>query len=295
MNTPANKYAGIKTLSYKIFGKLSSRFMLLKPIYEKSGLSIWYESYIALMIFSSIITFIAVLGVGLPLHYILFGLAVTHLVPVVLMLAVVAAILVVVIFVVYPINRVNQRKTEIESSLIYTTGYMGVLAAGGISIEQIFDRVNQVERHIAIKELAKRLTTDVNVFGLDIIAALNDVIKRSPSVVFSKLLDGITNTLKTSGDLKGLLTFETERLLSKKREDMKKTLNTLLGLGEVYIAGVVMGPVTFIIMITILSVMGNVAFGMSPILQLNLLVFLGIPAICMIFIIILNSVLPEEE
>jgi flagellar protein FlaJ len=269
--------------------------MFLKPIYEQSGLSMWYESYVALMLFSAMITFIAVLVIGVPLHYILFRLAVTQLVPAVLMLAVVAAILVLVIFVVYPINRTKQRKAEIESSLVYTTGYMGVLAAGGISIEQIFDRVNQVEHRTAIKELAKRLTTNVNVFGLDIIAALKDVIKHSPSDVFSKLLVGITNTLKTSGDLKGLLTFETERLMSKKREDMKKTLNTLLGLGEVYIAGVVMGPVTFIIMITILSVMGNVAFGMSPILQLNLIVFLGIPAICMVFIVMLNGVLPAEE
>ena len=172
---------------------------------------------------------------------------------------------------------------------------MSVLAAGGLSIEQIFDRVNQVEHHAAIKDLAKRLITDVNIFGLDIIAALSDVTIHSPSEVFSKLLLGITNTLKTSSDLKGLLTFETDLLLTKKREQMKKTLNSLLALGEVYIAGVVMGPVTFIIMITILSVMGNVAFGLSAIFQLNLLVFVGIPAICMIFIVILNSALPQEE
>ena len=135
----------------------------------------------------------------------------------------------------------------------------------------------------------------MKVFGLDVTSSLNDVIKHSPSEVFSKLLVGITNTLKTSGDLKGLLTFETERLLSMKREQLKKTLNTLLGLGEVYIAGVVMGPVTFIIMITILSVMGSVTFGMSPIMQLNLLVFMGIPMICLVFSVILNSALPQEE
>jgi hypothetical protein len=38
-----------------------------------------------------------------------------------------------------------------------------------------------------------------------------------------------------------------------------------------------------------------VAFGISPIMQLNLLVFLGIPMICLVFIIILNGALPQEE
>ena len=295
MTAPSDKHAFLKALSYGLFGKVSSHFMFLKPVYAKSGLSMWYESYIALMLFSSAVTFITAFITSALLHYFLFKLAITQLIPATLILSIVTSIIVAVIFVIYPINRGNQRKAEIDSNLVYTAGYMSVLAAGGISVERIFDRVVQVERHTVIRELAKKIVTNVNVFGLDVASALNDTIKHSPSEVFSKLLVGILNTLKTSGDLKGLLTFETDKLLSKKREQLKKTLNTLLGLGEVYIAGVVMGPVTFIIMITILSVMGNVAFGISPIMQLNLLVFLGIPMICLVFIIILNSTLPQEE
>jgi flagellar protein FlaJ len=269
--------------------------MFLKQVYVQSGISRLYESYVALMLFSAVITFVVAFAIGALLHYFLFNLAITQFVLAVLALSTVASIIVIAMFVVYPLYRRKQMGAEIDSNLVYTTGYMEVLSAGGIPIERIFDRVIQVERHAAIRDSAKRLITDVKVFGLDVVSSLNDVIKHSPSEVFSKLLVGVANTLKTSGDLKGLFAFETERLLSLKKEQMKKTLNTLLGLGEVYIAGVVMGPVTFIIMITILSVMGTVAFGMSPIMQLNLLVFLGIPMICLVFIIILNSALPQEE
>ena len=285
----------LEALSYKLFGKAASRFMLLKQVYERSGISRLYESYIALMLFSSVLAFVTAFVTGTLLNYFLFRLAITQYVMAVLVLSTIASIIVIIMFVAYPIYHGKQRREEIDSNLVYTAGYMGVLSAGGISVERIFDRVIQVERRPAIIDLAKRLITDMRVFGLDVTSSLNDVIKHSPSEVFSKLLVGITNTLKTSGDLKGLLTFETERLLGMKREQLKKTLNTLLGLGEVYIAGVVMGPVTFIIMITILSVMGSVAFGMSPIMQLNLLVFLGIPMICLVFIVILNSALPQEE
>lgn len=295
MSGTSEKESFLEALSYKLFGKAASRFMLLKQVYERSGISRLYESYIALMLFSSVLAFVIAFVTGILLHYFLFRLAIMQYVMAVLVLSIIASITVIIMFFAYPIYHGKQRRAEIDSNLVYTAGYMGVLSAGGISVERIFDRVIQVERRPAIRDLAKRLITDMRVFGLDVTSALNDVIKHSPSEVFSKLLIGITNTLKTSGDLKGLLAFETERLLGMKREQLKKTLNTLLGLGEVYIAGVVMGPVTFIIMVTILSVMGSVAFGMSPIMQLNLLVFLGIPMICLVFIVILNSALPQEE
>lgn len=295
MSDTSQKDSFITALSYRLFGKAASRFKLLKHVYLQSGISRLYESYVALMLFSAIVTFFAVFVTGALLHYFLFSLTITQLFLAVFALSTVASITVITLFVAYPLYRRKQMRAEIDLNLVYTTGYMEVLSAGGIPIERIFDRVIQVERHPAIRDSAKRLITDVKVFGLDVISSLNDVIKHSPSEVFSKLLAGIINTLKTSGDLTGLFTFETERLLSLKKEQMKKTLNTLLGLGEVYIAGVVMGPVTFIIMITILSVMGTVAFGISPIMQLNLLVFLGIPMICLLFIIILNNALPQEE
>jgi flagellar protein FlaJ len=291
----SQKESFLTVVSYRLFGKAASRFTFLRQVYEQSGISRLYESYVALMLFSSAVTFVTATVIGALVHSFLFSLALTQFVAAVLVISTVASIIVFAIFVVYPLYHGKQNRAEIDSNLVYTAGYMGVLSAGGISIERIFDRVVQVERHPAIRDLAKRLMTDMKVFGLDVVSSLNDVIKHSPSEVFSKLLVGIINTLKTSGDLKSLLTFETERLLSMKREQLKKTLNTLLGLGELYIAGVVMGPVTFIIMITILSVMGNVAFGISPIMQLNLLVFLGIPMICLVFIIILNGALPQEE
>jgi len=295
MKTPAEKHTTLKTISYKIFGNIAPKITMIKTNYTQSGIKIWYESYISIMLFSAMMTFILTLAAGIPIQYLLLKSSLTQIIPATLALATSLAITTIVIFLVYPIYCTKQRKNEIDTNLVYTTGYMSALATGGISIEKIFDRVNQVETHKPIKDLAKQLITNVNVFGLDIVAALKDINKHTPSDVFSKLITGIINTIKTSGDLKSLLTFETESLLTKKREEMKKTLNALLGLGEVYIAGVVMGPVTFIIMITILSVMGSSGMGISSIFLLNLLVFFGIPAICLVFIVVLNSALPSEK
>ena len=285
----------LAVVSYRLFGRMSSHFTFLKKAYVQSGLSRSYESYMALMLFSSSVAFLSIFVADNLVNSILFGLPLFQSLTASLILSCIFLLIVPAIFIAYPIYRGDQRKKQIETSLVYTTGYMGVLAAGGISAERIFERVTQVEQHLPIRELASRAMANIRIFGLDVVSSLNDVILHSPSETFSKLLTSITNTLKTSGDLKSLLTFETQRLLHTKKEELKKTLNTMTAFGELYITGVVIGPIVFIVMITILSVMGTVTFGISPVMQLNLLVFFGIPALSAVCIVILNGILPEEE
>ena len=288
----------LTVMSNRLFSRItsqSSRFTAFKQVYQKSGLARMYESYVALMLFSSLVTFISAFTVGILLHRFLFNLTLFQYFIATLSFSCTISLIIPVAFILYPLSRKNQRRKEIDTNLIYTTGYMGVLSAGGIPIERIFDRVAQVEQHPPINDLAKRFMTNIKMFGLDVASSLEDITLRSPSEAFSKLLTGIANTVKTSGDLRSLLTFETKRLLHAKREQLKKTLSTLISLGEIYIAAMVMGPIVFIVMITILSIMGSVAFGLSPVEQLNLLVFFGLPTISTIFILMLNGVLPEEE
>jgi len=290
-----NSARWLTTVSYKLFRKIAPQLTFLRQIYQQSGASRLYESYISLMFFVSLIAFISASGIGALIHYFLFSLTLSQYFAAVLTFSCTITLTVPIIFVLLPLYRRYRRRKEIDVNLVYTTGYMGVLSAGGIPIERLFERVAQVEQHAAIKDLAQRLLTNIKMFGLDATSSIRDIIARSPSESFSKLLTSITNTVKTSGDLRSLLTFETKRLLHEKREQLKKTLGTLTLLAEIYITAVVMGPIVFTVMLTILSIMGNVAFGLSAVEQLNLLVFFGLPVISMIFIVILNSVLPEEE
>lgn len=289
------KTSYLTVASYRLFGKMACRIAFLRRVYTQSGLHRSYESYIALILFSCSIAFVSTFVIATLAHCFILGMPPSEFLVAALVLSCVTSITVSAAFVAYPLYRKDQRRKEIDANLVYTAGYMEVLSAGGISIERILERVTEVERRVSIRDLANRLMIDVRILGLDVVSALQDVIVHSPSEIFSKLLAGITNTLKTSADLKDLLTFESQTLLHAKREQLKKTLNTLAAFGEIYITGIVIAPIIFIVMITILSVMGNVAFGLSPIAQLNLLVFFGIPALSAACIVILNSILPEEE
>ena len=285
----------VKNFSFRLFGRAVPSFAALKLVYQRSGISLLYESYISVIFFAIFLAFGSTVVVGFVLHIVLFKLTLFQSIVAVLTLSLVVALLVPVVFLLLPLLRVNQKRNEIDANLVYTVGYMGVLSAGGVSVERIFNRVVEVESRAAIRDLAKRVIANVRMFGLDVASSLDDVGSRSPSDVFGKLLIGVVNTIKTSGDLKSLLVFETKRLLTVKREQLKKTLSTLIALAELYVTAMVMAPITFIVMLTILSVLGTTQFGLSPATQLNLIVFFGLPVICIVFIVVLDGVLPKEE
>jgi len=247
------------------------------------------------MYFITLTVFAASFAVSFLIHVYIFNLSLYQYLGASLTLSFVVSLTVPIIFVTYPLYRGSQRGKEIDANLVYTTGYMAILSAGNIPVERIFEQVIEVETCSAIKNLAKRFMTNVKMLGLDVTSALNEIAARSPSEILSRLLAGITNTAQTSGDLKNYLIFETQRLLHLKREQGKKTIGTLTILAEIYVTAIIMAPVIFIVMLTLLSILGNVAFGLSPTEQMNLLVFFGLPMISLVFIVILNSIIPKEE
>ena len=72
---------------------------------------------------------------------------------------------------------------------------------------------------------------------------------------------------------------------------MKKTLNSLTYLGEVYVAMLIVAPILFILMFSLLSVIGG---GGSVAVILDIIVFFGIPTIAAAFLVILDTLIGAD-
>jgi archaellum biogenesis protein FlaJ (TadC family) len=284
----------ITNVSYHLFGRWIPDIPSFREDYYKSGIKCGHESYLALSFFSAIISSSMSFTVGLGVEF-LFEISLGKAIMGAILLAFITLLITIISFLSFPIIQSKRIKSIIDSNLVYTVGYMSVLSAGGLSIERIFDRVSEVEQRPPIKQLALRFATNVKMFGADVTTSIEDIKIHSASNILSRMLTGIINASQTSGDLKDLLAFETKQLLALKHEQLKKTLANMVSLAELYVSAMVMAPVTFIIMIVLLSVLGNAQSTMSPITQLNLIVFFGIPAICIVFIVILDGVLPKDD
>jgi len=102
------------------------------------------------------------------------------------------------------------------------------------------------------------------------------------------------STIHSGGNLGGYLREKFKTHMKLKRVTLKKQADSLSVLSEIYVALLLTGPLLFIIMLSVMSVLGGGGLaGLSPELLLNLLTYIGIPICALIFLIILDSTSPK--
>ena len=262
--------------------------------YMTSGITTYLDDYIIRVKQFTIISFAAFFLVGALVYGFIFRMPLTRFLLGSIATALIGAAVTGAAFIYYPYYRTHESKTRLEDGLIYFLSYMTVLAASGMPIERILERITEVEENPPLIHLSKKFLMNIRLFGMDVRTALKDIAAMSPSKTLIKQIESIRTTIATSGDLKTLLQYEVDRQLQVKREKLKAKINTLVYIGELYVALMVVTPTLFIIIISILSILGSNVGG-SAVTQLNLIVFIGIPILAGVFIVLLDQTLGREE
>ena len=104
-------------------------------------------------------------------------------------------------FYVYPIYRADKHKRELEDELPFTTGYMSILASAGVSPEKMFYSLSTLNPPLAASNEANEVVKHINLFGLDIISALEKASSRTPSQKLRDMIEGMISTIHTGGNL----------------------------------------------------------------------------------------------
>jgi flagellar protein FlaJ len=291
--------SNLKNLNHKIVLGIKDQYRTFNKeyfeIYEESGIPLTFPEYKRRITIYSGAFSILTLIISTFLHETFLSLSFVRTLYVSGILSISIFLIGNIIGLINPIYKRGQAKTYLENNLVYSLSYMAVLSSSGMPIEKILERVSDVEDNPPLTRLTVKFLTEISLLGIDVHTALRDVADMSPSRRLAKQLESIRTTIMTSGDLKTLLTYEVERQLQKKKEKLKNTLTTLVYVGELYVTLMVVTPVLFILMITIMSIMGGQSFGGSAAAQLNLIVFIGIPIMASAFILLLDIILGGDE
>lgn len=286
------------SLAYQLIGERTERilplFSDLSQTLQKAGLKVSFKAYVSLTVFASIlmsfvifvfIPFLSVLILHVPLlPAMLFGVGG----------GLFAFAFSVIVFYIYPIYRADKLKRELEDELPFTTGYMAVLTSAGVSPEKIFYSLSNLSVPLAISYEAKNIVRDVNLFGLDIISALEKTSKRTPSEKFGEMLEGFISTVHSGSNLAAYLREKSKQYMKLKRISLKKFSDTLSMLSEFYVALLLTGPLLLVIMLSVMAMLGGGSLGiLSPDFLLSLLTYIGIPIGAIIFLIILDAASPR--
>jgi len=286
------------SIAYQLIGeKTGSLLPLFRDLdskLHKSGLKVNFKAYVSLTVFATILTSSAALAFipcllifafNVPLlPAILFGVGGSLF----------TSAFSIVGFYVYPIYRADKLRRELEDELPFTTGYMAILTSAGVSSEKIFYSLSNLSMPLTVSAEAKNVVRDVNLFGLDIISALEEASKRTPSERFREMLEGFISTIHSGSNLAAYLHEKSRQYMKLKRISLRKFSDTLSILSEFYVTLLVTGPLLLVIMLAVMAMLGGGSLGiLSPNLLLSMLTYLGIPLGSIMFLIILDAVSPK--
>jgi flagellar protein FlaJ len=291
-------FAGLQAIAYHLVGERTGRFLpLFKDLdvnLKRSGLKANFKAYVSLTVFCTaiaalalfvIVPFLLFFWLGIPfLPAILFGIGGSLF----------AIAFTTIGFYGYPFYRADVTKRQLEDELPFTTGYMAILASAGVSPENIFNSLANFSVPLVLTGQAKDVVRDVNLFGSDIISALEETSKRTASEGFREMIQGFISTIHSGGNLAAYLRGKSMQYMKLKRISLKKYSDTLSMLAEFYVALLLTGPLMLIIMLSVMAMLGGGTIGIfSPDLLLNLLTYLGLPLGAIVFLILLDATSPK--
>jgi flagellar protein FlaJ len=288
----------LESTAYRLIGEKTERFVpLFKDLdgnLQTSNLKANFKAYVSLTIFSAIIASTVVFAVLPCLLFLAFNVPLLPAFLFGLGGSLFTAALTTVAFYFYPIYRADVTKRQLEDELPFTMGYMAILTSAGVSPENVFNSLSSLPVPLAVSAEAKNIVRDVNLFGSDIISALTESSKHTPSEQFREMLEGFISTIHSGGNLATYLRDKSTQYLRLKRMSLKKYSDTLSMLSEFYVAILLTGPLMLVIMLTVMAMLGGGDLGLlSPDLLLNMLTYLGIPLGAIVFLIILDASSPK--
>jgi flagellar protein FlaJ len=136
---------------------------------------------------------------------------------------------------------------------------------------------------------------DVELFGVDIISALESTSKQTPSEKFKDMLEGFIATMHSGGNLTKYLSERSRQYMRLKKIALRRLGDTLEILAEFYVAILVAGPLMLVVMLAVMAMLGGGMSGLlNPELLLNLLTYLGIPLGSVVFLILVDMISPKR-
>lgn len=284
--------------AYQMLGERTSRFL---PIFkdmdtnlQKSEIRINFKAYVSLTVFASFLVSILALIVVLPTLCFVFHLPLVSSFLFGVGASMLAGAFTTVGFYVYPIYRADSLKRSLEDELPFALGYMTILAGADVPPDAIFRSLAQIKSSMGFSSEAKNITRDVELFGYDIVSALEKASARTPSEKFKELLEGFIATVHSGGNLVSYLTDRSHQHMELKRISLRRFADTLSVLAEFYVALLVAGPLLLVVMLAVMAMLGGGELGvLNPVLLLNLLTYIALPVGSLVFLIMLDIASPR--
>ena len=281
------------TTAYTLLGEKIERFL---PEFEelhmnlrKAGIRISFKAYVAFMFMISIVAFVAAFAISFTLTPLITGMSYLsgNNLLLSLMLAGLSAVMTLLLTYAFPGMKASERKIPIEMNLPYISSFLTLLSSSNVPPSIIFKSVSRIDTLKEVRQEFSNIVRDVEVFGEDLMTAVNKNAKLSPNHMLRELLIGYVATIRTGGNPTEYLKVQTEATTRERLGKLDMLLESLSAIAEIYVMLLVAMPLLFVVLFATLGMLGGEM--MDTKLFLYILTYAGIPILGSIMMVLVSS------
>ena len=245
----------------RLFANTFERFDISETtknnLLEKADIAMVYQEYYSMVLMNVIIGFISAF-----MSTLIFYMIMPHPITASLLLIVSLPTTVGIGFyyIFLPTQKSKARGKKIDRFMPYAANFINTMSVAGISPAEIFEALSNVELYGEIQKEAKKITTEINLMGVDTITALKNAIAISPSEKFKKFIQGILSVIQSGSELGPYFERCVNDYMVTDLTDRKRNLESLAIMAESFVVTVIAFPLFLVI---ILSVMGLTSGGID--------------------------------
>lgn len=184
-------------------------------------------------------------------------------------------------------SKIQSRRLAIDHSLPFVISHMSVLASTGTTPLDLL-RMLAASKHGAVSEEIKKILYSVDILGKDVIAAVLDIARITPSPHMRSLLIEFTRMVHTGGNMEKYLEGRLDQLLEIKRQAQKELNQSLALFSEMYITFISTGVIMSVLGVTVGSILMGGKIGPFQAGDFfNIFVYFLIPIANVIFFVLL--------
>ncbi len=185
--------------------------------------------------------------------------------------------------------RISNKKMRTEQDLPFALSELSVLASTGLTPIKIVRHMAKNSGSDIIKKEFQKLVHKIDIEGKDIVTAVGETAKETPSNTFRETLWDLANMIHQGGDLDTYLREKADQTMQLRRDIQEEFIETLGTYSEIYISLVLIGVIFIGIAAFLLDALGESMMGIDSETLLILLAYGLIPLAVIVVNVIISS------
>jgi flagellar protein FlaJ len=169
---------------------------------------------------------------------------------------------------------------EITNELPFAVIYMSAIAGSNIEPTKIFKVISQSSEYKNIGIEMKKIISQVEVYGYDLVTALKNVAKVTINLRFSELLNGMATNISSGSSLKNYLDKKAENLLMDYKLERNRYNEVAATFMDVYISVLITAPLILVMLVVIMDLtslkLGNLSTESLLIISISLVALVNV-------------------